>query len=251
MYRVIIADDDPWAIIDIKSCFPFASYGFGVVAECASAETALPLIVEQLPQLVITDIRMEQKNGLDLIRSCRARSIPSLFVILSGYDSFEYAKEAVKLGAFYYMLKPIRDSEAKDVLQRAASQLASSTTSQPRGTGNIDNDPFQRMIRFLQERSGEACTLEDLSNTFFLNRTYICDLFKKRTGKTFTENLADIRMHKARSLLVNTSLSVNAVAQRVGINDSRYFARVFKTIMGTTPSGYRMDQKTQRSENVF
>ncbi|NLG37608.1 MAG: response regulator [Clostridiales bacterium] len=240
-YKAIIIDDDPWTLIDIRACFPFETNGFSVVAECGSAEAALPVILAHRPELVITDIRMERGSGLELIRACRERGLSNLFIILSGYDNFEYAREAVELGAFRYMLKPISDSEAQQVMQQAADRLAQ---MKERGKGAAaefadEGDTFERIIGYLERHSDENITLDELSRTFFINRTYICDLFRKRSVKTLTEHLSDIRVRKACSLLKSTTLPISTVALRVGFDDARYFSRVFKSIMGTTPFEYR------------
>ncbi|MGI5877619.1 MAG: response regulator transcription factor [Christensenellales bacterium] len=241
-YKAIIVDDDPWTLIDIRACFPFEANGFTVVAECGSAEAALPIILAHRPELVITDIRMERGSGLELIRACRERGLMNLFIILSGYDTFEYAQEAVELGAFRYMLKPISDSEAQQVMQQAAARVAG---MKERGKDEPEEptdegDTFERIIGYLERHSAENITLDKLSRTFYINRTYICDLFRKRTGKTFTEHLSDIRVRKACFLLKNTTLAISTVALRVGFDDARYFSRVFKSIMGMTPFEYRI-----------
>lgn len=246
-YKAIIVDDDPWTLVDIRSCFPFASNGFNIVAECASYESALPLIIEHHPELVITDIRMEQHSGLDLIRECRKQGLKSLFIILSGYDSFSYAKEAIELGALHYMLKPINDSEARQVMQRVVDYLAllAPDINDPDDTA----DSFQRLLYYLDAHSDKSITLDDLSRTFFLNKTYICDLFRRRTGKTFTEYLAGLRISRACHLLAHTNLSVGMVAQRVGFDDTRYFARIFKSVTNQTPRSYR-DKNTVKETSA-
>ena len=241
-YKVIIVDDDPWTLVDIRTCFPFREFNFSIVAECPSAESALSLIVQHRPELVITDIRMELGSGLDLIKKCKEKKIPSLFVILSGYDNFEYAKEAIKLGAFYYMLKPICDNEARSVLQQIEQHLANQEASE--GTTKTASpehkfDVFQEVLDYLETHSGETVTLDNLSQTFFLNRTYICDLFRKNLGKTFKQHLTEIRIRRARNLLKNSILPIGAVAQRVGYDDAHYFSRVFKAAMKVTPLDYR------------
>jgi two-component system response regulator YesN len=241
MYKAIIVDDDQWTLVDMKACFSFDKFGFTIISESTSAEAAFPLIVQHRPDLVITDIRMESGSGLDLIRKCREKNIQSIFVILSGYDRFDYAQEAIKLGAFYYMLKPICDNEAHGVMQKVLLQLSDNEQGKDLLSSVSDSDDtFQAMLSYLEAHSDELITLDDLSQTFFLNRTYICDLFRKRTGKTFKRYLNDIRIYRACTLLKRSSLPVVSIAQRVGFDDAHYFARVFKEIMKIRPGEYRI-----------
>jgi YesN/AraC family two-component response regulator len=250
MFKTILVDDDPWALVDIKSCFPFESCGFRVVAECASAESALPTIMQYRPELVITDIRMGSGSGLDLISKCRAQDILSLFIILSGYDRFEYAKEAIKLGAYYYMLKPINDSEAQTVMRQAAQHLLNHEPLPEAWGGSGESDAMQNMLNYIDVHSSEDINLSRLSKAFFLNRTYICDLFRKKTGRTLREHLHIIRIGKACRLLSGTAMPIGSVAHRVGFEDTHYFSRVFKTVMNMTPLAYRI-QQNQKSKPVI
>lgn len=248
MYKTIIVDDDPWALVDIKACFPFEANGFSVVAECTNAEVALPLILHHQPKLVITDIRMGSASGLDLIRKCRDKGVTALFVILSGYDSFEYAKEAISLSAYCYMLKPINDREAQTVMRQAAQYLSLHEPLLETRIGFDDYDAFQSILTYIDLHSNEEINLSDLSGIFFLNRTYICDLFRKKTGRTFKEHLNMIRIRKACRLLSDSSHDIGSIAHCVGFDDTHYFSRVFKAIMKTTAREYRSSRR--KNENM-
>lgn len=241
MYRVIIVDDDYWAMKDIVRSFCFARHGFIVVAQCGSAEEALIDIVKHRPDMVITDIRMERESGLHLIRRCREKGIDALFIILSGYDRFDYAKEAIKQGAFYYMLKPIDDREANELMRQAAQALDNARISGHRcpDAAESSEDSFQKLLDYLEFNSTSHLDLDMLSETFFINRTYICDMFRKHLNTTFTKYLTDLRLKKAKELLETTALDISAVAARAGFGDASYFSRVFRKATGLPPLQYR------------
>ena len=241
MYRVIIVDDDHWAIKDIVRSFCFARHGFTVVAQCGSAEEALVDIVRHRPDLVITDIRMERESGLHLIKRCREKGINGLFIILSGYDRFDYAKEAIKQGAFYYMLKPIDDREANELMRQAAQALDNARASgrhSPDAPESGENS-FQKLLDYLEFNSSSHLDLDTLSEAFFINRTYICDMFRKHLNTTFRKYLTDLRLKKAKELLETTALDISAVAANAGFDDASYFSKVFRKATGLSPLQYR------------
>ncbi|WP_405112970.1 response regulator [Paenibacillus sp. FSL K6-1217] len=120
MYKVIIVDDESWAIRGIRSAFDWEQYGFEISGQFTSAYQAWEAIVTQEPDLVFTDIRMPEISGLDLMKRARARGIDTEFVIISGYAEFEYAQEALRFGALDYFLKPLDVDMADTFLAKIA-----------------------------------------------------------------------------------------------------------------------------------
>lgn len=107
MYKVIIVDDESWAIRGISNAFDWEQYGFEISGQFTSASQAWEAIALQEPDLVVTDIRMPEISGLDLMKRAKAHGIDTEFVIISGYAEFEYAQEALRFGALDYFLKPL------------------------------------------------------------------------------------------------------------------------------------------------
>jgi two-component system response regulator YesN len=241
MYHAVIVDDDIWALHDIRRSFNFTEFGFGSITECDCAEDAFKKIATSHPDLVITDIKMERLSGLDLIRKCREKDIHSLFIILSGYDKFDYAKEAIRQGAFHYMLKPIDDQESLEVMNRVSHELSKMKKNKRYTTWEIDNneDCFKRIVDFLELNSDSFISLDLLSETFFVNRTYVCDMFRKHLNKTFTQYLAEIRIRNACELLESSNLDIADIASKIGFDDANYFSRIFKKVKDITPIQYR------------
>ena len=96
-----------------------------IAGEAGDGITALEMVRQLKPDVVITDIRMPGMNGMDLIRHVREEQIPVEFVIISGYSEFEYARSAIQYGVSDYLLKPIKKDELNDVLAKLESQRAS------------------------------------------------------------------------------------------------------------------------------
>ena len=122
-YNVVIIDDEPWTREVVRGLGKWDEYGLQVIGEASDGEFGLELIRQVKPDIVITDIRMPHINGLDLIRKLREEGNDSLVVFISGYDEFEYARTAVALDAFSYILKPIKEDELNDQLLKCKIAL--------------------------------------------------------------------------------------------------------------------------------
>lgn len=116
MYRAIVVDDEPIVRRGLISLIPKLDPEWSVVGEAKNGHEALELVKREMPDLVITDIRMPRMNGLDLLSALK--EYPVHVVILSGYGFFEYAQTAIKFGAFDYLLKPVKPPEIMNLLQR-------------------------------------------------------------------------------------------------------------------------------------
>ena len=107
MLKIFLAEDEVIVRETIKRMIPWEDLRFELVGEAADGEMALPLLLRQKPDLLITDIKMPFMDGLTLAKVAK-KEIPGLkVVILSGYDDFNYAKQAINIGVEDYLLKPI------------------------------------------------------------------------------------------------------------------------------------------------
>jgi|GEM_PF-387418 Response regulator containing CheY-like receiver domain and AraC-type DNA-binding domain len=118
MYRVLLVDDEPFAIEGLQLLIDWEKNGFEVESVCGDGEEAARLIRESKPDLVVTDIRMPSMDGLELITQMRLEGHKQTkFVVMSGYSDFEYARRALQLGVSHYLTKPIMSDEADEVLE--------------------------------------------------------------------------------------------------------------------------------------
>ena len=121
MLKIFLAEDEVIVRETIKRMIPWEELGFELVGEAADGEMALPLLIRQKPDLLITDIKMPFMDGLTLAKLAK-KELPELkIVILSGYDDFNYAKQAISIGVEDYLLKPI----TKNALIERISELRS------------------------------------------------------------------------------------------------------------------------------
>ncbi|MGO4494966.1 response regulator [Paenibacillus sp. 2RAB27] len=120
MNRVIIVDDEPWAIKGIRNAFNWTKYGFEIIGQFTSVHKAFDFICEDRPDLVFTDIRMPEISGLDLMRKTKDMGLDVDFVVVSGFAEFAYAQEALRYGALDYCLKPLDIEMADPLIEKLA-----------------------------------------------------------------------------------------------------------------------------------
>jgi len=165
MYRVIIVDDEPIIRRGLRETIEWDSLGLEVAGEAADGAQALKLIEAIRPEILITDIRMPEMDGLALIREVRKLDYDVKITILSGYDDTYYLQTAIKLGVDNYLLKPIDNDELigdlknavseiekeaeVDLRIRQGSELLRSNTLRRLVTGNISLDELKEKADFL------------------------------------------------------------------------------------------------------
>ncbi|MFD1955465.1 response regulator [Paenibacillus thailandensis] len=124
MWNVLLVDDEPWVLEGLKSMIDWERSGFRICGEAANGADALRLIRELRPKLVVTDVRMPALGGLELIEQTnRLLPNPPKFIVLSGYDEFQYALSAMRQRAAAYLLKPVDDDEVTAALAKLGEQL--------------------------------------------------------------------------------------------------------------------------------
>lgn len=122
-YRVILVDDEPIILRSLKAAIPWQELHLEIAGEARNGEQALQLVRETAPHMIISDIRMPGKDGIALMKEVLAENPQRLFIFISGYGEFEYAREALREGAFDYLLKPIDHDELIEMIMRAKKHL--------------------------------------------------------------------------------------------------------------------------------
>ncbi len=131
MYDIMIVDDEPASRKALEYVLDWERHGFQIAGEASSGEEALAMMAEQSYSLIVTDIRMPGMDGLELAERIRSASdVPIL--ILSGYEDFEYARKAMRIGVEDYLMKPVEAAELVDKLTRIRQQLETKTLTEQR-----------------------------------------------------------------------------------------------------------------------
>lgn len=231
MIRVLVAEDEA------RSRAALASRLREILGEEALIETAADgneavLKAHQVqPQLILMDIEMPFKSGLEAAAVIKCQQPEVHVVFLTAYDRFDYAVGALRSGGEDYLLKPAGEAELRELVQKFFDVPAESAPS---------DSPFQAALSvYIHSHYTEDLTLEAAAESMGMSPFYFSRQIKAATGRTFLEYLTGYRIEKAKKRLLSTEMSVSEVGRSVGYPDSNYFTKVFKRAVGCTPSIYR------------
>lgn len=259
MYTLLIADDEApirkglmsldWGAADVR-----------VLAEADNGMDAVELLQSEMVDVVLSDIRMPGKDGLDVARFVHEKDLYTAVVLLSGYGDFEYARSAIQYGVHEYLLKPSSPEEVVAAVRRACEHVGQRKEKDARfrlmeaelgrrqlvaesgsyTLGETENTKLSdSVLRHIGEHHREQISLTALSEAFHFSTTYLSKVIKRSTGYTFLEILNAVRVREAAAMLRHTDDSFAVICAGVGIEDPRYFSQVFKKYYGVTPSGYK------------
>ena len=125
MLKLVIADDERVIRETLSNLVDWKSMGVELIGVCKDGIEAYNMILDESPDIVLTDIRMPGMTGLDLIREISQTDKQIQFIFLSGYEEFEYAREAMKYGARHYLLKPCNEDKLEESISQASRDCIS------------------------------------------------------------------------------------------------------------------------------
>ena len=246
--RVLLVDDEIMIREGFKKLFDWEAHGCEVVGEAADGMEALAQMDALDPDIAIMDINIPIMNGLKVIQLSRIKHPETAFVIVSGYYDFSYCREALRLQITDYILKPVDYEEFGTCIDNL--KIALFQRQWEKETVDLqEGRTIHSITRYLQEHMAEDVSLTVLAEQFHLSGQYISQLFKNEIGVNFLAYLTNIRMEKAKKLLLSTSMSIGEISEQLGYGDYRVFTKVFKKSEGITPSQYRRDflEKAEQS----
>ena len=247
MINTIIIDDEYWILEGLKHTIDWEDNGFKIIGAFTNLNSASDFVLSNQNKidLIITDIRLGNRSGLDFIREIKPILKPdTVYMVMSAYQDFQYAKQAIKLGVFSYIEKPIEGSELLSTLSELKNRLFSNAPADEQA--DLNESPKNTVLKILDYSSknySDPCfSLSTVSEHFHLSHKYLSSIFKKHTGENFTTYIRNLKIEKSKELLANTSKSLKDIAVSCGFTDYYYFSKVFKQTVGISPTDYRKEQ---------
>jgi len=265
MLKIVVIDDEAHLRNLIKNFIP-QKLGIKVVGEAAGGVGGLDLCVRLKPHIVITDIRMPEMDGLELIEKL-SQILPDIKVIVvSGFGEFAYAQKALQYGAVGYLLKPLEEKDLYEVLKRAIesieqrlegrsqfdrmklelNKLQNSLLPRTSEVIDLEESPIhsdspvvQKMLEYIYKNYNRDVSLEEIAAKVYMNSAYLSRIFKEKTGMGFHDFLVEVRISNAKTLLERSEFKVNEIADMSGYRDVSHFIGIFKKHTGMTPIDYR------------
>ena len=234
---IMIVDDEP----KIRNGLSRLLDGRGnwhVTGTYADGMDALKNMAFRRPDVIITDIRMPEVNGLDMIDRMRETDRDAYIIILSGYSDFGFAQRAIELGVTRYLTKPTKKRELLGVLEEIERRLPGEQKGEEEKK-EVTNLMVQKAMDYIALNYSGKISLKEIAQELYLSPNYLSELFKRHTGKNISEYITQFRLEKARRYLQQPEYKIGDVAELVGFSDQRYFSSMFKRRYGMTPNEYR------------
>ena len=246
-YQVLLVDDEYYVRQSLlRRIRNLENEDFKVIGEAENGEEALDMLRKHDIQLVITDIRMPVMDGLDLTRKILEQYPHILTVILTGYADFEYARKALRYGAFDYLLKPVSEESLDNLLSRARTRLSELYELPEDERNNMSGEEYvQLAIRYLNEHYMEDIDISLMASELGFHSAYLTRLFGRYAGVTPLKYLTNLRIQEAKRLLLDTSLPISVVGERVGYPDQFHFSKTFRKATGMNPSAFRKNRPAE------
>ena len=242
MLKVLIVEDEELIRKGIVLTVDWAAMDCVVVGEAANGAEGLEQVEKCDPDLIITDLKMPQMDGIEMLERLRQAGKNTYVIILTAYDSFSYAQTALRLEAVDYLLKPFHDGDLEKAVQRVQARLApkQGALPEPEVKKGGNNRYVSEAIGYIKQHYQEPdISVSSVAQSLNISEGHLSHTFKKETGSTILSYLTRYRIHKAMELLKDCRWKVYEVAEQVGYRDIGYFSNTFKKITGKTPSEYQ------------
>ena len=370
MLRVMLVDDEPFIMQGLSVLIDWGELGFEIVKMAGNGGEAYEYLKKECVDLIIADISMPVMTGIELLERIREEKLSDAwFIILSGYNEFEYARKAIRYACMDYLLKPINKEQLTEILNKVSKSADEKLKEQTSGanaapgadnvqrpgtaetretlckeevdvlvsaieqndmtiinksadtlydkmysmglggdiiSANISYLQFclihlavqldetvdqEEILKYINENVYDAgntrgtrthlkrfalsyaeyltelrknastdvlleiekeikfnyadnLTLKELSRKYYINTSYLGQLFRKKYGQSFKDYLSSVRINEAASMLLKTDEKIAIIAEKAGYKDMDYFIQKFIDLKGCTPARYRRNRGT-------
>jgi two-component system, response regulator YesN len=266
MFKILIIDDEEIIREGLRSVIDGASFGCILVGEAEDGDEGIEMVGSLKPDIVFTDIRMPGLNGLEMISKIKSLKLECKIIILTGFRDFTYAQEAVRLGAFRFLLKPTKTEELTLAIEDAIKEIKKTNSDQKLFdnlkkkikeqyvlneindvlddiTSNPDGKNSSYLVSkalvFMKANFAKELSLKSVADELYISNWHLSKLLKKETGNTFIDILNEIRIEEAKKLLLQPKYKIYEIAGLSGFSDIPYFTKLFKKHTSLTPMEYK------------
>lgn len=226
----ILLTDDEFLVVEQLEYLIMKSFPTATIFKAYDASQALQIAKAEHIHLSFLDIQMPSKNGLQL-----AKELKELYnleiIMVTAYQNFEFAQEAIRIGVNDYITKPIIETDFKEALSKYVDW------------GN-SNEAVRNTFTIINERYQEKLTVNSIAKEIFVHPSYLSRKFFEAKGIGLNEYINHFRLEKASAMLhSHLDLSISSIAEKCGFSSQHYFSVAFKKKFLMTPREYRTRRK--------
>jgi len=245
MWKVMIADDETYMLEAMEKLINWEKMDCQLVYRAQNGQELLERLKKEVPDIIITDIKMPLVNGIEVARYVYERMLPTKVIILSAYADFEYAQEAIQYDVCGYIIKTSVIEMLPGMIQKAIKKLSGPLESGKEADERFSDDIFGKMQKYITEHYTDKLTLAQISEEVHANGSYLSRLYKMKTGHNLFDAINKMKLEKAKEYIAQGN-RIYETAQMVGFDDVSYFSRVFKKYEGCSPRDYEKKQQEEK-----
>lgn len=276
MLRMLIVEDERWEREGLTDFLDWNSLGIELSGLACDGIEGLEQARAIRPDIIITDIKMPGMDGLKMSGKVQEFLPDVKTIILTGYDDFKLAQEAINIKANAYILKPVEENDLLEVIKKVTDECINNKKRQEENNkilklldetskkaanlipldslnakinveelshieskSNKDDSMVKKVEQLIAAGYNSNISLKTIAVEIYISPNYLGSIFKKNTGLSFNDYLCRVRMEKARELLQSPKNNVSCVARKVGIPNTSYFCILFKNAYGVAPGEFQ------------
>lgn len=250
MYRVLLVDDEQIILDGLSRVVRWGEMGCEVVGTASNGEEGLRLVRALKPDILMTDIRMPNMDGLSMVAALRSEFPRLQIAVLTAFRDFEYAQTALNLGVCRFLLKPSKLDELYEAVRFMTARLDALPPPPPPEAEAPEEDAgaegsaagnyiVQRALDYMRANCTGHLGLADVADHVYVSQWHLSKLLNRHTNQSFFDLLGRMRMERAKALLADPGLRIHEIAEQAGYSDVAHFSKSFKRLEGMTPGEYR------------
>ncbi|MCI2048091.1 MAG: response regulator [Lachnospiraceae bacterium] len=246
MYSILLADDESIFLDYMQKIIPWSQYGCRVDGCAGDGKAACRYIEEHRPDIAFIDISMPLADGIEVCTAAKQANAPTRLIIMTAHDEFSFAYRAIKLGIDDYLLKPFSREELVAALKKAIGSIRGASEPSP-GSAIEDMEEGSTKLEIMKQAIDDyllshyrdaSLSMTLIEKDLGFDSSYLRKVYKMKTGITIMQKLEDIRINRAKQLLLSGRYQHQEITEMVGFSDPFYFSKRFKQICGVTPTEY-------------
>lgn len=253
--KILIVDDEYPIVQGMISMIDWKHFGIEEIKTAYSVQHAIEILEIELIDIIITDIKMQDGTGLELLNWLNGIQQDCEKIILTSYPDFKFAKEAISLGVMEYLLKPVTEESLEETVKKAIKKRQKEERNSLNKEIETSEKIFEqekseenRMVqieKYIKDHLNENISRDDICQQLNITPNYLSRIFRETTGLTLQNYIKQIRIQEAQRLLRYSNRPVTLIAQDTGYNTLSYFSAIFKKATDMTPFEYRKQKRLQ------